>query len=210
MPDNPLLCPIVIGRMAQLELLQEAIARVRAGTGQIILLTGDAGIGKSRLVSEVRHAALEQQWQILQGNCLEVIRTLPYAPLLDLLQGGVNKLSAAEITYLLGSGVVELLKILPELASRLPEIELPPYTDADQEKQRLFQSCTLIFSQLANQQPLVLILEDLHWIDPSSLEYLTYLASKLVNLPLLLVITCRNEELSPAPKRFRAWLERER
>ncbi len=208
--NSPLLCPIVIGRMRQLEIIQDAIARVKAGTGQIISLAGDAGIGKSRLVSEIRRAGDEQNWQILQGNCLEVIRMLPYAPLIDLLRGGVNNLSTAEISHLLGPGVADLIKLLPELARRLPKVEQPAYTDTDQEKQRLFQAITLIFSQLASQQPLLLVLEDLHWIDPNSLEYLTYLVARLADLPIVLVITCRSEELPPASKRFLAWLERER
>ncbi|RIK38147.1 MAG: hypothetical protein DCC55_21995 [Chloroflexi bacterium] len=85
--SQSLLCPTLIGREAQLFALAELLGQARQGHGQIAMISGEAGIGKSRLVAEVKQVAAGQGCSILQGNCFEPDRALPYAPLLDLLRG---------------------------------------------------------------------------------------------------------------------------
>ena len=84
--DKPIVCPVMIGRAPQLELLARVVDEVCAGRGQTLLVTGEAGIGKSRLVAEAKAHAERLGVLVLQGHCFESDRSLPYAPLLDLLR----------------------------------------------------------------------------------------------------------------------------
>jgi predicted ATPase len=77
------LCPVLIGRTPLLEELARLIDHTQGGTGQTLLFAGEAGIGKSRLVAEAKTCAIQRGFHILQGNCFELDRALPYAPLLD-------------------------------------------------------------------------------------------------------------------------------
>src|SRR5262245_61749409 len=81
-----ILCPVLIGRELQLAALNRLIAQVGDGHGQVALIAGEAGIGKSRLIAEVNARATSQGFAVLQGRCFEPDRALPYAPLLDLLR----------------------------------------------------------------------------------------------------------------------------
>src|SRR5688572_6337522 len=83
--DRPLVCPILVGRARQLEAIRSALVRAQAERGQTILIAAEAGIGKSRLISEAKKLAEERGFLTLEGQCLEQDRSLPYAPLIDLL-----------------------------------------------------------------------------------------------------------------------------
>ena len=89
MPDSPpqsMLCPILIGCDAQIAVLSRLLDQARTSQGQVALISGEAGIGKSRLITEVRQLATERGFILFQGNCFEQDSTLPFAPLIDLLQ----------------------------------------------------------------------------------------------------------------------------
>jgi predicted ATPase len=84
--QKSVVCPVLIDRVGDLATLQELIDQVRRGSGQVVLLSGEAGIGKTRLVAEVKTEALAQSFQVVQGSCFPTDRAIPYAPLLDLLR----------------------------------------------------------------------------------------------------------------------------
>src|SRR5438045_3653394 len=83
--DKPVLCSGLIGRADYLKVIERAFDQAGSSPGQVILLAGEAGLGKTRLVSEARREAFERGWQILRGNCFETDASFPYAPLMDLL-----------------------------------------------------------------------------------------------------------------------------
>ena len=85
--ETPIVCPALFGRERQLDLLSRLLEQARAGRGHTGLIVGEAGIGKSRLLAELKATAIEQGLVILQGRCFEPDRVLPYTPLLDLLRG---------------------------------------------------------------------------------------------------------------------------
>src|SRR5689334_5274453 len=114
--DRSIICPMLIGRAAQLDALERWIALVRDAHGQVALIVGEAGIGKSRLVAEVRARALEQGFATFQGRCFEPDRALPYAPLLDLLRAFLADHRRDAIADAFGPSAAELTKLLPELA----------------------------------------------------------------------------------------------
>lgn len=203
-------CPVVIGRGPALNALEQALDQAHAGHGQTVVLAGEAGIGKTRLVSETKTRTLAHASLILQGHCFEPDRVLPYAPLLDLLRAHFTGRSAADIAHDLGPTAHELVKLLPELASRLPDLAPTPAANSEQEKRRLFQALTEFFTHLAARQPLLVIIEDLHWSDDTSLELLLHLARYVPSQPILLLATYRNDEVNPSLSHFLAELDRAR
>jgi predicted ATPase/DNA-binding CsgD family transcriptional regulator len=207
----PILCPVLIGRSSQLEALTRLVEQTRRGSGQTALITGEAGIGKSRLIEELKNQTKQLGFQILQGNCFEPDRVLPYAPLLDLLRRFCTNHTDSEIATAFGDSAPELIKLLPEVAPRLPEQAPEPALEPEAEKRRLFYGLAQFFSSSAqlDRAPLLIVIEDLHWSDDTSLEFLLLLARRLLSQPIFLLLTYRVDETQPALVHFLAQLDRE-
>jgi DNA-binding CsgD family transcriptional regulator len=147
---------------------------------------------------------------ILQGRCFEPDRVLPYAPLLDLQRSWLAGHALHEITDMLADQAAELARLLPELAAQLPSSLPNPPSDSEQEQRRRVQALVQVFTRLAARQPLVFIIEDLHWSDEASLDLLLALARSAPAHHILLLLTYRNDELSPPLAALLAALDRER
>jgi DNA-binding CsgD family transcriptional regulator/tetratricopeptide (TPR) repeat protein len=201
------MCPVFIGRAPERDALHRLIDQTRSGQGQVALVCGEAGIGKSRLVAQAKAYAAEQDFLLLQGSCFQLDRSYPFAPLLDLLRA-----SAAVIPFAtdLSPVILEFARLLPELALSLTGPLPVPLTDPEQEKRRLFVALTRYFQQKASQRPLLLVIEDLHWCDDISLEFLQSLARHCSTHPLLLLMTYRSDEVQPSLQRCLAQLDRAR
>src|SRR2546421_4645194 len=200
---TPIICPVLIGRAAELTTLRLLVDRARSGKGQIVLLSGEAGIGKSRLAAEAKTYATAQGFLLLQGHCFPTDRSCPYAPLLDLLRAYVSTSSREQVDTEMGSLASALSPLLPDL------LPLPPL-DPEQEKRRLFEALTQCFTGMATKQAALLIVEDLHWSDETSLDFLHYLARRSAASPLLVLLTYRSDEVHPSLSHFLAHLDRER
>ncbi|HEX2993922.1 MAG TPA: AAA family ATPase, partial [Anaerolineales bacterium] len=207
--DKSVICPVVIGRENDLQLLDRLIARAEAGNGQFALISGEAGIGKSRLVKEAK-ARRSKGALVLEGNCFQTESALPYAPLLDLFRNFFAVRSSGEIAQTMQSSAPQLVKLFPELTAHLPHLSAAPSPDPRQEKQRLFQALTQTITELARDQALIVVIEDLHWSDSTSLEFLLQLARRLPPQPILLLATYRSEETTPELTHLLAELDRER
>ncbi|MGZ3617914.1 MAG: ATP-binding protein, partial [Ktedonobacteraceae bacterium] len=210
--NQPVICPVLIGRTPDLALLQMSLDQVKDGKGQVALLCGEAGIGKSRLVAEIKTEAFAQSFQVLQGNCFPTDRSFPYAPLLDLLRSIFLTSSTAQIEAFVGPYARELALLLPDVVHLFPHLTvLPPLPslDPEQEKRRLFTALTHVFLSQAAEQPLLLIVEDLHWSDDTSLELLQYVARRSATQPLLVLLTYRSDEVRPTLSHWLAELDRE-
>jgi predicted ATPase/DNA-binding CsgD family transcriptional regulator len=207
----PILCPVLIGRASHLEALTRLIEHARGGSGQTALIAGEAGIGKSRLVAEAKTIAALRGFSILQGSCFEPDRVLPYAPLLDLLRTFCANHLDAEIASAFGSSGPELIKLLPEVATRLPEFTPTPALEPESEKQRLFNALAQFFTGAAASEgvPLLIVIEDLHWSDDSSLEFFLRLARRIVSQPIFFLLTYRIDETHPPLNHFLVELDRE-
>jgi DNA-binding NarL/FixJ family response regulator len=205
--STPVLCPILVGRVSERDALYRLIDRTRSGHGQVAFVCGEAGIGKSRLVAEAKSYAAAQDFLLLQGTCFQVDSSYPYAPLLDLLRASA---APAPLAADRDPIVLEFAHLLPELSQSLSgplPVALP---DPEQEKRRLFAALTRFFQQQATLRPVLLVIEDLHWCDDISLEFLQSLARLCAAQPLLLLMTYRSDELQPGLQRFLAQLERAR
>jgi DNA-binding CsgD family transcriptional regulator/tetratricopeptide (TPR) repeat protein len=192
--DEPVVCPILIGRDDQLDALRRAAAGVAAGSGQTVLVAGEAGIGKSRLVREFAERLGRDGWVVQRGTCFERDRLLPYAPLLDVLRALLTTLPPAQVERCLAPALPDLARLLPELGHRPPR----QAGDPEQEKRRIFSALAGAFSCLAAGQPLLLVVEDLHWADETSLELLAVLARRVPREPILLLATYRDDEVGGA------------
>jgi DNA-binding NarL/FixJ family response regulator len=210
--NTPVVCPVLIGRTPDLALLQLCIEQVKDGKGQVALLCGEAGIGKSRLVAELKTEAFTQGFQLLQGNCFTRDRSIPYAPLLDLLRSFLLASSPATVEALVGPYARELAPLLPDVVNQFPDLSvLPPLPtlDPEQEKRRLFAALAHVFLSLAAEKPLLLVVEDLHWSDDTSLELLQYVARRYATQSLLILLTYRSDEVRPTLSHWLAELNRE-
>jgi class 3 adenylate cyclase len=199
--DSPL-----VGRELELAALGQALERLAAGRGGIVTLSGDAGIGKSRLIAELKKLApADCQW--VEGRCLSYASATPYHLWLSLLRGVLGARldePSAAVAELLRRWVATLCPdsqdaVLPHLARLLA---LPP-DDASQTRlaglsaqarqQGILAAAETIVGRAANRRPLVLVCEDLHWADPSSLALLEHLLPLPARTPLLLVCVFRTE-----------------
>jgi DNA-binding CsgD family transcriptional regulator len=204
--NKPVSSPVLIGRQAEVASLHVLIDQASAGHGQVVLLSGEAGIGKSRLAAEVKTQAQAHGFQVFQGNCFPTDRSAPYAPLLDLFGSPQTQALLAHSTVNL-----ELLALFYPGLVPLPSSETSPHPlEPEQDKRRLVVALTQFFTSLAAKQPVLLIVEDLHWSDETSLEFLHALARRCVAYPLLLVLTYRSDEIHPPLSTWLAQLDRER
>jgi predicted ATPase/DNA-binding CsgD family transcriptional regulator len=207
-PRPSMITPRLVGRASQLATLQLLVEQAKRGEGHLVLISGEAGIGKSRLVAEVFTSATSQEFLLLQGNCFPTDLTYPYAPLLDLLRSLLASHPATPLAAELERLARDLFPLLPELVpdQAMPLLPLEP----EQEKRRLFAVLANFFLRLSASSPLLLIIEDVHWSDSTSLDFLHTLARRTVSQPLLLLVTYRQDEMRAELSSWLALLTRER
>jgi len=190
-PEVPL-----IGRGTELARLRQHLRAARGGHGRIVLVTGDVGIGKSRLVEELAIAAANHGVPTLVGRTYESEQILPFRSWMDALRSG--RVVAQVAAGGLGSRLVraELARLFPELAGG----EAPPPITVESHL-RLFEAIDGLIADLTQRGPLVVLLEDLHWADEMTLRLLAFVARGLAGRPLLLLGTLREGDEPPAWRR---------
>jgi len=196
--------PPFVGREAEWEALLACWERAGSGRGHVALVSGEAGIGKTRLVEELSQYVRQRGGWVACGRCYEYERALPYGPLADLLRAALSATGARVLERLPPWQAAELARLVPELGEQLPSPSSSSPVggrrggeSADQQQARLFEALTLFLLDLARRNPLLLVLEDLHWAPDSTLAWLHYLARRLSGAPILLTATCRREEVGP-------------
>ncbi len=207
------LCPAIVGREADLALLSELVEQAIAGQGQVVCLNGEAGVGKSRLIAEARAYAIARGALVLQGNCFATDQSLPYAPLLDLFRAYFARMTPSTATEQHTPLLSELACLLPDLALLFPGAlseARTPDGDPEQQKRQLFAVMTQFFTGQTAQCPVLVIVEDLHWCDDLSLEFLLRLARRCREAPIMLLATYRSDEIQPQLRHWLARLDRER
>ncbi|HEX6799040.1 MAG TPA: AAA family ATPase [Ktedonobacterales bacterium] len=207
---RPITCPALIGRAPYLEAVTAQLRRASEGAGHTLLVSGEAGIGKSRVLAEVEAEANRRGVACLAGNAYEADHDVPFAPLTDLLRGVLSGCSADDLERLLSLPSGRYLpELLPALAPRVPGFS-PDADDPDQRKQRLHAMLDEMLLGAAVGSPALIAIEDVHWADETSLDYLLHLARRGAQRPVLLVLTYRSDEVHPILRHFLASLDRER
>jgi predicted ATPase len=156
-------CPVFIGRRDELERLRAALAAAADGRPQTILVAGEAGVGKTRLVSEFVAGALTDGARVLSGGCLPIgEHGLPFAPIVEALRGLTRSLDQQALDRLLGRARGELARLVPDLGPGLPT---PAATESGDgwAQGRLFELLLGFLGRLSVPAPVVLVLEDIHW-----------------------------------------------
>jgi DNA-binding SARP family transcriptional activator len=180
----------LVGRDAALRHLEQAYARVQAGHGEVVLISGEAGIGKSRLMQDFA-TSLSDQALILVGTAQSAMQTMPYQPVVEALRLALNLQPVSG--DLQPIWLAEVSRLLPELRTLYPD--LPPLLPAEPEEARgrLFEALSQFILGLTTS-PLLLCLDDLHWADSATLDWLAYLGRHLPGNRLLVLGTYRSEE----------------
>jgi predicted ATPase len=193
----------LVGRETELQLLEKTWGHVVAGHGQVVLVTGEAGIGKSRLVKALtEHASAQQAW-FTHCQCSPFYQHTAFYPLIDLLERIVLRFDrqdslAQKLTKLEGFLVESGLPLAETVPLFCSLLSIPlgaeyvsPDMPAEQQKLLTMRALMTIPFRRAEKQPVMLIVEDLHWIDPTTLDYLNMLVEAIPTAPILAVFTCR-------------------
>jgi DNA-binding SARP family transcriptional activator len=195
-PPGELVAPLV-GRAVAFSQLVACYQQARQGQPQAVLVVGEAGIGKTRLASEFVAWARAQGAEVLSGHAFELGGRLPYQPLVEALRKRLEEENAPE-DLLEDLWLAELSRLLPELRVRYPDLPAPT-EDELTAKVRLFEAVARLLDALAERAPLVLLLDDLQWVDEASLDLVRYLARDWIRHDnrVLLLGTLRCEGLEP-------------
>ncbi|HEY7270359.1 MAG TPA: AAA family ATPase, partial [Dehalococcoidia bacterium] len=192
--DQPVVCPILIGRESFIEALARVRASASAGAGRVVLISGEAGIGKSRLLAELKAASLADGWQVLEGGCFEQDESLPYSAWTDLFRRTLAGPGRNEALRALGRSGGEIARLLPELADSPALAASASAADPQQQRQRLMVEVGQFLSALSATAPLAVLIEDIHWADEATLDLMVHVARTVASSRLLLVATYRSDE----------------
>src|SRR5262245_9657329 len=199
-----------LGRDAERRLLAERWAQTRAGEGQVVLITGEAGIGKSRLVQTFKEALTSEPHTWIECSGSPYHQNTPFYAVVDMLQQGLawrgdegvaERLEALERSLALsGMSLAEAVPLLaPLLGLPVPERYPPLGLSPEAQRRRTFSTLAAWLFGAARMQPVVLAVEDLHWVDPSTLELQGLLVEQTTTAPVLILLTARPEFRAPWP-----------
>ncbi|MFQ6026171.1 MAG: AAA family ATPase [Dehalococcoidia bacterium] len=185
-----------VGRQEEMRELTSALEGALAGRGRLVMLAGEPGIGKTRTAQELASIAEPSGARILWGRCYEGEGAPPYWPWIKPLQSIMAQTDDGQLRRDMGSEAAEIAGILTELRDRFPDLETPASLDPEEARFRLFNSLTTFLKNASQRQPLVLILDDLHWADSASLLLLEFVAQELPSFPMLVLGTYRDVEVT--------------
>jgi tetratricopeptide (TPR) repeat protein len=184
-----------VGRERELADLTAGLDDALHGRGRLFLLSGEPGIGKSRLAEELAALALERGALVLWGRCWEAGGAPAYWPWIQALRSYVRSAEAETLLQLLGPGAPDIAQLLPELRERFPGLPPTPSRDPDGARFRLFDSIATFLANAARAHPLLIVLDDLHEADAASLLMLRFIAREVGSSALLIVAAYREAEL---------------
>ena len=185
-----------VGRGRECLLLEDALRKAQAGRGRLVLISGEAGIGKSRLAREFVGRAEEQGALTLWGSCWEGGGAPAFWPWVQPLRAFVNDADISVLKGQLGRGAADLANLVPELRDLFDDLAPEmPVVDSEGARFRLFDSISAFLRRASTTQPLVVVLDDVHAADISSLLLLEFVASEIADARVLIVATYRDAEL---------------
>ncbi len=183
------------GRSRELDRLARVWRQAAEGTAHLVLLSGEAGIGKTRLVGELTTQVEAERGAVLYGRCDED-SVVPYQPFVEALQPYVAATPAASLHQRLHGLERDLTRLFPELAGRILDHPLPAVSDPEAERFRLFEAVGLLVSGIAAVGSAVLVVDDLHWADRPTLQLLRHVVRSASDAPLLVVLAYREADLA--------------
>ncbi len=185
-----------VGRVEEQSGLNDALESATRGKGIVVAITGEAGVGKTRLVEEFLRQTSVSGLAVLRARCYLQEEALPYQPIIDGLRGHLPVVDPAHLAQLDDLWLAEVLKLLPELHGYLSHVPVSPGLHPEQERNRLFEGMAQFITHLSQRSLLILFLDDLHYADEPTLELIHYLGRRLAKTRVLLIIALRQEELA--------------
>jgi DNA-binding CsgD family transcriptional regulator/tetratricopeptide (TPR) repeat protein len=188
----------IVGRARELDLFRAAFDRMLAGRRQMVLISGEPGIGKTRCAQALAGVAEDQGALVLWGHCREDAGAPPYWPWVQILRAYVEASSLDEVRLNMGAAAKDIAALVPELLELSHPTQRAAESGADSSPARFrtFDAIRQFFQQATQQVPITLVLDDLHWADKPSLSLLEFLNQELHNGRLLIVATYRDADAS--------------
>ncbi|MCB9105388.1 MAG: protein kinase [Anaerolineales bacterium] len=183
--------PALVGRQKELQILFELWAKTRQGQGQVVLLNGGAGLGKTRLIREF--VASLDDTTVLMGTCQKLEGSPPYYPFIGAVKSYFNNTLAEEIESHTGQVWTELVQLIPEAGQIVPDVPLPPFEDSTTRTS--LATLTDSIAEATTRRPWLLVLDEIQWIDQASLKLLKYLAHRAEHVSLMLVGIYENDSI---------------
>jgi len=194
---SPLRAPApLIGRETEMSALRRHLDQVRNGLGGVMLISGIAGVGKTRLAMELGIEATQGGILTLIGHCYDRGDPVPFVPFVEILEAALASAPNREaFRAMLGAEAAEISRLLPQLRRLFPDIHAPLELAPAQSQRMLFNAVGELLTHMATAAPLFLLLEDLHWADQGTLSLLNHLARTVPKFRVLVVGTYRGNEL---------------
>jgi eukaryotic-like serine/threonine-protein kinase len=186
---------VFVGREREMRELQEALHKTLSGRGQLVMLVGEAGSGKTRLAEQLATYARIRGAQVFMGRCYEGEGAPAFWPWIQVVRAYVKDMSATRLKTTMGPGAADIAQLVSDVRERLPDLCAPPSLEPEQARFRLFDSFTSFLKNAGRLRALVLILDDLHWADAPSLMLLQFLVRDMSEASLLVIGTYRDTEL---------------
>ncbi|RLC55068.1 MAG: hypothetical protein DRI30_08160, partial [Chloroflexi bacterium] len=184
-----------VGREKEMDELRAGLEDALSGKGRLLMLVGEPGIGKTRTSEELATYAGLRNAQVLWGKCYEGEGAPAYWPWVQVIRSYVHDREPKELMSEMGPGAADIAHVVSEVKERLPGLPEPPVLEPEQARFRLFDSITTFLKNASKGQPIVLVLDDLHWADKPSLLLLQFLARELRGSRLMVLATYRDVEL---------------
>ncbi|MGQ9492612.1 MAG: ABC transporter substrate-binding protein [Anaerolineae bacterium] len=185
----------LVAREDELAFLLESWHAAMERHSSLVLVEGEAGVGKTRLVQELANRLHLQGVRVLWGRCYEFEHHLPYQPIAEALRTCLSTMKQTELERFPAWALAEVSRLVPELVERQPELPLPEIIGLDEERAHLFDGVARFLVELSSHGAVLIILEDLHWASDSTLLLLRYLVRHVVGCPILMVGTLRAESV---------------
>lgn len=188
---------IFVGRRRELDELSAMLEDIRQGGGSwLVVVSGEAGIGKTRIAERFADGAKELGFEVLWGRSLEERGGVPYWPWVQVLRALIRTSEDEVLSHEAGPGAADIATVVPELGERLGVKPPDPLATAEQDRFRLFDSIAAFLQRAAERVPLLILLDNLHWAGRPSLLLLEFLATALADSPIIVVGTYRGNEVS--------------
>ena len=181
-----------VGRRQEREELRGLVERTRAGAGSLVMIGGEPGVGKTRLAEQVALDARRLGFAVFTGQCYETASDLPYRPWVEILEALVRAVPTERLQEALGENAPVLAQLVPQIRRLCPGIEPAVELPGDQQRWYLLKSFKEFLAATARTRPHVLVVEDLHWADDSTLLLLESLVDWIEHVPILVLGTYRD------------------
>jgi tetratricopeptide (TPR) repeat protein/transcriptional regulator with XRE-family HTH domain len=195
-----------VGRSHEYGLLVGLIARLTVGTGYTVLVEGEPGIGKSRLLRELARYVHPQELPTFVANCYEIERAMPYQPVINLVTRALDRLPDAALRSLSPVSLAELAALVPEIGERIPDLPQLSNDFPEARQARLSRAVDQLLEASRGGRPAVLMVDDIQWADDASAQVLHYLARHAAQRPVLVIYAYRDEAVD-SDERFAQLIE---